>query len=118
MTNKTRNFIIETFLAISLGLALAMAMPRAQAEMISTDAVQAPTERERVKAILARPELAQALQKMGLPPADAVARVDAMNDAEVRQLAGRLDLLPAAGALSTDQWLLVIVIILLVIIIL
>jgi hypothetical protein len=58
------------------------------------------------------------MQKMGIPPEKAAARVDAMTDAEVSQLAGRLNALPAGGALSTEEWLLVIVAILLVIIIL
>jgi hypothetical protein len=68
--------------------------------------------------MLARPEVASEMQKMGIPPEKAAARVDAMTDAEVSQLAGRLNALPAGGALSTEEWLLVIVAILLVIIIL
>jgi hypothetical protein len=81
--------------------------------------VQAPEgDRERVKAMLARPEVAAEMQKMGIAPGDAAARVDAMSDAEVRTLAGRLDAMPAGGELSTQEWLLVILAILLVIIIL
>jgi hypothetical protein len=76
------------------------------------------SERDQVKAMLARPEVASEMQKMGIPPEKAAARVDAMTDAEVSQLAGRLNALPAGGALSTEEWLLVIVAILLVIIIL
>ena len=94
--------------------ALGIAVPQAQAGMIATDeAVQSPSERERVKAALERPEMAQALQKMGLDAKDAAARVDAMSDSEVTQLAGRIDALPAGGVLTNDQ---LIVILLLVII--
>ena len=72
----------------------------------------------RICCAIARPEVVQEMQKMGIAPDKAAARVDAMNDAEVSQLAGRLNALPAGGALSTEEWLLVIVAILLVIIIL
>lgn len=41
-----------------------------------------------------------------------------MNDAEVRQIAGRLDTLPAGGQMSNQNLLLLIVIILLLVIIL
>ena len=44
-------------------------------------------------------------------------RVDAMSDAEVLQLAGKLDAAIAGGALTNEQLLLVIIILLLVIII-
>ena len=94
---------------------LALSLPQAHAGLISTDAAQARDERSRVKALLERPELAAELQKMGIPPQDAAARVDAMNDAEVRQLAGRLDALPAGGQATT---LMLIVIIILLIILL
>jgi hypothetical protein len=112
--------VLSTFALLTvLGLAAAMVMPRAYAGMIATEpAPQATSERDKVKAMLERPEVAREMQKMGIPPEKAAARVDAMTDAEVSQLAGRLDALPAGGALSTEEWLLVIVVILLVIIIL
>src|SRR2546430_16277375 len=72
--------------------ALGIAVPQAQAGMIATDeAVQPPSERERVKAMIERPEVAKGLQKMGIAPQTAAARVDAMSDEEVSQLAGRID---------------------------
>ena len=119
MILQFRNRVIELSVVLLLGLAAALAMPRAYAGMISTDAVQAPDgERDRVKAMLARPEVAREMQKMGIAPGDAAARVNAMSDAEVRTLAGRFDAMPAGGALSTQEWLLIILVILLVIIIL
>lgn len=94
---------------------LALALPQAQAGLISTDA--ATDERARVKALIERPELAAELQKMGILPHEAAARVDAMNDAEVRQLAGRLDAVPAGGQVGDRTLLLILLIILLVILI-
>jgi len=61
-----------------------------------------------------RPDVAKELQKMGIAPADAQARVQAMSDTEIAQLAGRLDSLPAGGALSNQELLIIIIIILLV----
>ena len=96
---------------------LALSLPQAHAGLISTDAAQARDERSRVKALLERPELAAELQKMGIPPQDAAARVDAMNDAEVRQLAGRLDKAAAGGQVGDRTLLLILLIILLILII-
>ena len=112
--------LLSTFAFLTvLGLAAALVMPRAYGAMIPTEepARQAMSERDQVKAVLARPEVVKEMEKMGIPPEKAAARVDAMTDAEVSQLAGRLSALPAGGALSTQDWLLIIIVLLLVIII-
>ena len=118
MSPQFRNRVVALSTLLVLGLS-AVATPSAYAGMISSQAVQAPgNDRERVKALLARPEVAAEMQKMGLAPGDAVKRVDAMSDAEVTQLAGRLDALPAGGAITNEQLLLIIIIIILLIILL
>jgi hypothetical protein len=94
---------------------LALSAPAAQAALIGSDAAIKPSgDRERVKAMLARPDVTRELQKMGIAPADAAARVQAMSDREVAQLAGRLDALPAGGAISNQELMLIIIVILLV----
>jgi hypothetical protein len=70
-------------------------------------------DREKVRAFMERPEVVQQLQKMGVPPAAALARVGALSDAEVHLIAGKLDALPAGGRLTDFQ---IIVIILLAVI--
>lgn len=95
-------------------LLLGLASPWANAGMIATD----EPERVRVQSMLERPEVAAELQKMGIPPDEARARVDAMTPQEVSQLAGRLDALPAGGAISDRDLILVIILLLLLIIIL
>ena len=84
----------------------------ANAGVIATEdaavGVEALSERERIKALVARPEVAKQLQALGVPPENAQSRVDAMTDAEVRTLAGRLDALPAAGAFTDWQWVMII----------
>ena len=116
MTRRLRNRLIEICTLLALAAAGAAVLPRAHAGMIATDEAQAvkiDAERERLKVLLARPEVVKSLGDYGVAPADAAARVDAMTDGEVLQLAGKIDQLIAAGALTNDQ---LIVILLLVII--
>jgi hypothetical protein len=101
-------------LLTTLAIGLALAVPQAYAGMIGVE----DTERERLKSMLERPELAAELERMGVAPAEARARVDAMTPQEVTQLAGRLDTLAAGGALSNQDLLLIIILLLLLIIIL
>jgi hypothetical protein len=95
----------------TIAMAVVLVAPQAHAGMIG---VQDP-ERERVKSMLERPELAAQLEKMGVSAADAKARVDAMTPEEVSQLAGRLDQLAAGGAISNQDLLLIIILLLLLI---
>jgi len=99
-------------------LALALALPQAPsyAGLIPTEAA-AKSDRERVTALLERPEVVQALEKMGIPQQDAKARVAAMSEAEVASLAGKLDALPAGGAISNQDFIIILIIILLVVIV-
>jgi uncharacterized protein YpuA (DUF1002 family) len=96
-------------------VACGLVAPSAQAEMIGTDQVVQP-ERARVKAALERPEMVQALKKVGVDAKDAAARVDAMSDSEVAQLAGVMDMLPAGGAITNDQLLIILLIVLILVI--
>ena len=109
--------VLSTFVFLSvLGLAAALLMPRAYAGMIPTEQTQSD-DRAAVKGMLARPEVVREMEKMGIPPEKAAERVDAMSDEDVRQLAGRLNALPAGGSVSNEQLLLIIIIVLLVVII-
>jgi hypothetical protein len=114
MTNNTRNFLASILATGVLGIG-GNAAP-AGAGMIGTgEAVPQQSERERVKALVARPEVARKLETLGVLPKDAAARVDALTDAEVASLASRIDALPAGG-MTTQEWLLVIIAILVLII--
>jgi hypothetical protein len=101
-------------LLTGLLFAVALAAPQAYAEMIATGGA----ERERVMTLMERPEIAQALEKMGIPADQAKARVAAMSEAEVASLAGKLDALPAGGALSNQDFLFIIIVVLLIVILL
>lgn len=73
----------------------------AQAAIVTTEqAMVTPAgdaNRERVSAFLARDEVRNALQAQGASADDAIDRVKAMSDAEVAQLADRVDQAPAGG---------------------
>ena len=101
-------------LLTTLAMSAVLVAQQAHAGMIGVE----DTERDRVKSMLERPELATQLEKMGVSAADARARVDAMTPEEVSQLAGRLDQLVAGGALSNQDLLLIIILLLVLIIIL
>ena len=71
----------------------------AHAGMISTDRViqqdRVNSDRERVSAFIARDDVRKEFQKQGVNPDEAAARVAALSDAEIGQIADRLDSLPA-----------------------
>ena len=100
-------------LLTSLTLALLLIAPQVQAGLIETP----DAERERVKELVSRPELAQQLKQMGIAPEEVQGRIDAMTDEEVRSLAGRINAVPAGGELTSQEWLLVIIILLVIILI-
>ena len=105
-----------TRLLTVLMLAVSLAVPQAYAGMISPISPQ--SERERVLSLIERPEVARQLERMGIPAAEARARVGAMTESEVLSLAGRLDAVPAGGALNNQDFLLIVVVILLVVLLL
>jgi hypothetical protein len=65
------------------------------AGMLPTDASN--PDRVRVLSVLERGDVQARLQANGVNPADVKARVAAMTDAEVAQLAGQIDSAPAGG---------------------
>jgi hypothetical protein len=80
-------------------LVISMPLGTARAALVTTDQVIAEsdgaTDRERVLAFLGRAEVRKQIVALGVDPAEAVARVAALSDAQVREIAGQLDQLPA-----------------------
>jgi hypothetical protein len=78
----------------------------AKAGLVSTEAVLAETygsaEHAHVQAFLEREDVRQQLAALGVDPAEASSRVLALSDAEIAQIAGQLEQLPAGeGVLTT-----------------
>ena len=95
------------FVALPLAaLMIAVTMPvgAAQAALVGTDQVidrsETAADRERVVAFLAREDVRRDMLAMGVNPDEATARVAVMTDAEVRQLAARIDTLPAGQGVA------------------
>lgn len=89
-------------LAVSLAILMAVTtlpMGLAQAKMVTTDQVieqSSPSDdRARVRDFLAREDVQQELIRLGVDPEEAASRIDSLSDEEVRQIAGRMDELPA-----------------------
>ncbi len=72
------------------------------AGMVGTDQVVAAAQsqgaRDNLRDLISRSEVRNQLQSYGISPSAAQARVSAMTDAEVANLAGQIDSLPAGGA--------------------
>src|SRR5689334_14624276 len=90
MTRLFKRLISSLVIVCIAGLGLPV-----HAGILPTDAVN--PERSRVLRILDREDVLAGLEAHGVSPADVKARVAAMTDDEVAQLAGQVDSLPAGG---------------------
>ncbi|MGA7180018.1 MAG: PA2779 family protein [Thiobacillaceae bacterium] len=81
---------------------MALPLQAAQAAMVGTEqvvaAAQAQLDRNKVRSFMARADVQQQLQAMGVKAGNAQERVSAMTDEEVRTIAGKIDSLPAGAA--------------------
>jgi hypothetical protein len=91
------------FKAVALTIAAAMfvsCLPvgAAHAGLVTTEQVLDQTaagERERLAAVLLRDDVRRQMEALGVDRDDAMARLASLSDAEVREVAGRIDELPA-----------------------
>jgi hypothetical protein len=95
-------------------LAASLAVPSAYAGLIGTDQAATQSERERVKDLISRPEVARKLEALGVSASDAAARVDALTHQELTALAARIDTLPAGGVSENWLWIALVVILLVI----
>ncbi len=95
------NRTVARVLVVSL-CTLGVPIPPAQAELVATDRVEAPRQaqlsRELLGSFFERADVRAALERHGVSADDAKARVDALSDDEVEQVAARFESLPAAGS--------------------
>jgi hypothetical protein len=89
--------------SIMVCLLAAAPLAPAQAAIVGTDAAMAMSERDdaltRINAVLMRDDVRGQLEALGVDPEDAMARVNALTNAELAALQARLDELPAGGSL-------------------
>ena len=97
------------FLALpmaALMFAVSMPLGAARAALVSTDQVveksAVEADRMRIAALVTRDDVQRQLKAQGVDPDEALARVAALSDAEVRLIADRIDAMPAGqDALGT-----------------
>lgn len=87
-------------LVLTVGFSFTFVMP-SRAAMVETEAVlqarDAASARQHVRAYLKRDAVAAQLEAWSVPARQARARVDAMTDTEVLELAKRIESMPAGG---------------------
>jgi hypothetical protein len=78
---------------------ISLPLGAANAALVSTEQTLAEAgevaDRARVLAFLERAEVREQIVALGVDPSEAAARVRALSDAQVREIAGQLDQLPA-----------------------
>lgn len=110
--------------ALALAMAALIGLPSlpARAGIVETEALVAPSpadeDRAKVQSFLERANVAERLKAMGLDGINARDRVAALSEAEVHALAQRIDTLPAAGALSFQDMVIILLVAILVAIVL
>lgn len=105
----------QSFLSGVLAACLLLATMPGRAEMIGTPELLAAAgdaaQREQVRSFLSRADVQQQLVAQGVDPVRAAERANALTGAELQQLAGRIEELPA-GAGAIEIALLVVLILL------
>ena len=85
-------------------LMLACPYQSAWAAMIGTESIinigREQSPRDYLNSLLAREDIKAALISQGIDPQEALARIDGLSDAEVNDIANKLDQLPAGGFLG------------------
>lgn len=101
--------INSRFIALPVAvLMLTFSMPTgmARAALVTTDQVvqsaEADFERTRLVAMFGREDVRQRMQAMGVDPDEAAARLVGLSDAEIEQVAARLDQMPAGQGLGGE----------------
>ncbi|MCX7143374.1 MAG: PA2779 family protein [Proteobacteria bacterium] len=91
---------VTRFLIVSLCY-LYQPVPLAHAEMVPTDGMTAASQvqsaRQKLARDLQREDVRRGLERYGVRPEQARARIDALSDDEVAAVAGRIETLPAGG---------------------
>ena len=103
----TALFMSLVMLVTSLPLGSAHAGMVSTKTLIEQQSPEAPvadesaSSRERIRDLLAQDDIRAEMIALGITPAEAEARIQALTDEELTEIAGRLDELPAGGMVGT-----------------
>jgi hypothetical protein len=115
--NAIKQCSAKSWMTVLIAVVFACLSGAAAAEIVTTEQVLPQAERERVHEFLNREGVEDQLKQLGVTPAEARKRVDAMTPEEVQVVAGKIDTLAAGGALSTTDWIIILLIVVIVLII-
>lgn len=87
---------IRRLIASLLVICMAVPLP-SQSAMLATDSALGAAQRDQISRLLDRADVQSRLEAYGVKADDVKARVAALSDAEVAQLAAQIDSLPAGG---------------------
>ncbi|CUA98498.1 PA2779 family protein [Thiomonas bhubaneswarensis] len=117
--------ISRQFWAVTLGLGLMASAPAARAELIGTQqltqsqqsasAATLAQDRQTLDSFMARADVQAKLEQMGLSQEVTQQRLAALSNAEVAQLAGQINSMPAAGALGFQEMVIILLVAILVV---
>lgn len=94
-----RRFVVMPLLVVALVFP-GFSGPAMAGVITTQDALSAEvraSKETQVRGAFAREDVRQAMQRMGVDPGDAEGRIASLSDAELIQLQGQLDRLPAGG---------------------
>ena len=114
---------VEKIISILMTVILVMItapVPSVFAAMVGTEAVlvnpDTQNARDQLRSFLDREDIQSRLTARGIDPAEAKTRIDSLSDAEIMQIADKIDQLPAGGSLwGTVLYLAIIAFIVLVV---
>ena len=119
LSRKMRSALASVMAAVMFVASMPFGVVRA--EMVSTDRIiermDVDARRAEIAAFLARQDVKDQISALGVAPDEAAERVASMSDAEVLQIAQKIDSLPAgqAGGISLVVVLLLVIIIILIV---
>ncbi len=119
MTNFRRYRIYIAWPLMVLMMSLSLPVGYARAALVTTEQAIERTDtaadRAEIKSLLSRDDIKSQLAAMGVNADEAAARIDSLSDAEVAEIASRIDGLPAGqGAVGVVVLLLLVIIILII----
>ena len=122
MHMKKAGLPLRRTLTVLITAALLAQAPVARAEIVDTDELgvssQAEQDRAKVRSFLERADVKDRLRAMGVSGLAAGDRVDSLTEAEIHALAQRIDAMPAGGAITQQEWILILLAVILLILIL
>jgi hypothetical protein len=116
---------LRQFAVAAMGATLIVAAPAARAELIGTqdlttqsapkNAATLARDRQTLDAFMARADVRAKLEQMGLSQEVTQQRLAALSNAEVAELAGKINSLPAAGYLGFQDMVIILLVAILVV---